>query len=185
MTALCIFAGASSGNNQLFIDQASELGQRLARRGYDLVYGGGRTGMMGAFADGAISAGGEVTGIIPQFLEDREISHTDVSQLVITNSMHERKARMYQGASAFVILPGGLGTLDEMMEVMTWKQLGLLKAPVFALNINGYWQPLLAMLEHAGQQGFVHNRGIIDFHIGSDPDQLVDLIDQHLGKNTS
>jgi uncharacterized protein (TIGR00730 family) len=178
MTALCIFAGASSGNNQLFIDQASELGQRLARRGYDLVYGGGRTGMMGAFADGAISAGGQVTGIIPQFLEDREISHTDVSQLIITNSMHERKARMYQGASGFVILPGGLGTLDETMEVMTWIQLRLLKAEIFILDLDEYWQPLTGMLEHIVARGFMHSAKLDFVHWAKEARELEKLLER-------
>ena len=185
MRQLCVFAGAAKGIHDDYERESERLGSMLAARDFSMIYGGGRTGLMGAFARGAITAGGHVTGIIPHFLESLEVGNTDIQKLLIVESMHERKATMYKDSAGFVVLPGGLGTLDEMMEVMTWKQLGLLKAPVFTLDINDYWQPLLVMLEHAGQQGFVHNRGIIDFHIGSDPDQLVDLIDQHLGKNPS
>lgn len=179
MTALCIFAGASAGNDPDFNQQARNLGSQLARQGYTLVYGGGRTGMMGAFADGAITGGGEVIGIIPQFLEDREIAHADISQLVITNSMHERKARMYQGSAGFIILPGGLGTLDETMEVMTWIQLGLLQARIFLLDLDNYWQPLADMLDHIVARGFMHSAKLDFVHHARDVGEMMKLLEQH------
>ena len=185
MRQLCVFAGAAKGIHDHYERDSERLGSMLAARDFSFIYGGGRTGLMGAFARGAIVAGGHVTGIIPHFLESLEVGNTDIQKLLVVESMHERKATMYRDSAGFVVLPGGLGTLDELMEVMTWKQLGLIQAPVFALDVAGYWQPLLSLLEHAGAQGFVHNRGIIDFHIANDPDHLVDLIDQHLGKNSA
>ncbi len=184
MRQLCVFAGAAKGIHDHYERESERLGGMLAARNFSVIYGGGRTGLMGAFSRGALNAGGHVTGIIPHFLESLEVGNGDIQKLLIVESMHERKATMYKDSAGFVVLPGGLGTLDEMMEVMTWKQLGLLQAPVFALDIAGYWQPLLGMMEHAESQGFIHNRGIIDFHVGSDPDHLVDLIDRHLGKNS-
>ncbi len=178
---LCVFAGAAKGSLSVFEQDAERLGAMLAARDFSFIYGGGRTGLMGAFARGAVNAGGHVTGIIPHFLESLEVGNTDIQKLTVVDNMHERKANMYKDAGGFVVLPGGLGTMDELMEVMTWKQLSLLNAPVFVLNTHGYWQPVLDMLGHAARHGFVHNKGIVDFHIADAPDSLCDQIDKILG----
>ncbi len=178
MVQLCVFAGAAKGNSPQYETEAERLGSMLAARHFSFIYGGGRTGLMGAFARGAVQAGGHVTGIIPHFLETLEVGNSDIQKLTIVETMHERKATMYKDSKGFIILPGGLGTLDEFMEVMTWKQLGLIKAPVFVLNIHDYWKQLLLMMEHAHAHGFVHNKGIVDFHVADTVDQLVDHVEE-------
>ena len=139
MKKVCVFTGAASGINKVYKDAAYQMGQMLASRGLGLVYGGGKLGFMGAVADGMLAANGKVTGIIPKFLDNVEVGHQGVTDLHIIDSMHERKAMMYDAADAFVILPGGLGTLDETMEIITWRQLGLHQKPIIIVNLNGYW----------------------------------------------
>lgn len=182
MTQLCIFAGAGKGVTPDYEQQAEQLGHMLAARNFEFIYGGGRTGLMGAFAKGALDSGSHVTGIIPKFLDTLEIGNSDIQNLEIVQTMHERKARMYRDAKGFVILPGGLGTLDEWMEVMTWNQLGLIRTPIFVLNFEGYWQSMLTMLEHASSQGFVNHEQIDFLHVATSLDQLVDQIEQILNK---
>ena len=177
--SICVFAGAASGNSPLFRVQARQLGAMLAARQFKFVYGGGRTGLMGEFAAGALEAGGYVTGIIPRFLENLEVGNRTVQELDVVENMHERKAKMYAQSDAFVILPGGLGTMDEMMEVLTWNQLGLINAPVFILNIEGYWNNVIAMLEHASDAGFVHSKGLYHFTVSDDADDLADNLEKH------
>ena len=132
---------------------------------------------MGAVSEGALGAGGHVHGIIPRFLESLEIGNKKIQKLDVVENMHERKAKMYVEADGFIVLPGGLGTMDEWMEVMTWNQLGLLKAPVFVVNTDGYWQSLLRMIDHANQTGFIHSKGIFEMYIAATPDDLIDLIE--------
>ena len=156
MKNICVFAGAAPGRNPLYADAAYELGRLVAGHGMGIVYGGGRSGLMGRAADGAIDAGGHVTGIIPKFLDKVEIGHAGVTKLHVIDTMHQRKEMMYAESDAFVVLPGGLGTLDETMEITTWRQLDLHKKPVIILNINGYWDHLLAMLETVISEGFMH-----------------------------
>lgn len=177
MANFCIFGGAAKGSSDQFVADAETLGRMLAARGHNLVYGGGRTGIMGAVSRSALDSGGHVHGIIPHFLESLEIGNQQVQKLEIVKDMHERKAKMYDQADGFIVLPGGLGTMDEWMEVMTWKQLGLLSGPVFVMNTDCFWQSMLDMLEHANQSGFVHSKGIFELYVGTDPDSLVDLID--------
>ena len=160
MACLCVFAGAASGKSDSLAEQVFELAYRLSQSGHSFIYGGGRTGLMGAFANGVISQGGHIHGIIPAFLEDREVAHDGLSQLTITKTMHERKTLMYQPADGFLILPGGLGTLDETMEVLTWRQLGKLSGPLFTYSPNGYWDPMKDLIHHIENEGFAHSEGL-------------------------
>jgi len=146
----------------------------VAERGLGLVYGGGRVGLMGALADSALAAGGEVIGVIPQDLVDRELAHAGLSELHVVGSLHERKARMAELADGFVALPGGFGTLDELMEQLTWAQLGVHAKPVALLDVEGYWRPLVELARHATQEGFVREGDLAAIAVGDDADSLLD-----------
>ncbi len=147
-----VFCGSRPGRDPAWRVAAEELGRGLAAAGIRLIYGGGRTGLMGAVADGALAGGGAVTGIIPHFLQAREVAHVGVQDLIVTDSMHSRKQLMFEHADAFVTLPGGLGTLDEMVEIITWRQLGLHDKPILVVNLHGWATRLLATLD-----GFVED----------------------------
>lgn len=177
---LCVFAGASEGKTALYEKEVHKLAAMLATRDFRFTYGGGRTGLMGAFADSAVANDAHVTGIIPEFLKKLEIANTNIQSLKIVDTMHKRKTKMYDGADGFIVLPGGLGTMDEWMEVMTWNQLGLIQTPIFVLNVKNYWQTMLHMIDHANKEGFVHHKGVVALHIAQDSKELVDLIDQHI-----
>jgi hypothetical protein len=151
---LCVYCGSSDAVDRQYREAASELGAGLAAAGIGLVYGGGRVGLMGILADAALAAGGEVVGIIPIWLRDAELAHTGVTELLVVESMHERKRLMAEKADAFAILPGGIGTLDEMFEIVSWKQLGLHGKPVLLADIGGYWAPLRALLDRIILEGF-------------------------------
>lgn len=153
--SVCVFCGSNSGNDDLYRAAAEAMGRQLAARSIRLVYGGGRTGLMGALADSALAHGGNVIGIIPHDLMKREVGHTGLTELRVVNSMHERKALMAELSDAFVAMPGGLGTLEEIFEVWTWAQLGIHKKPVALLNAGGYFDGLIAFLDHAVTQKFV------------------------------
>lgn len=155
IASVCVFCGANPGNSPRFIQTAQALGQLLARRGIGLVYGGASVGCMGAVADAALQAGGKVTGIIPRSLWEKEIGHPGLSELLVVDSMHERKAAMAARSDAFIALPGGVGTLEEFFEVMTWTQLGFHHKPCGLLNVDGYYDGLAAFLDHAVIQGFL------------------------------
>ena len=152
---LCVFCGSSAGRDPAYRQLAEALGRTLAERGIGLVYGGGRVGLMGALADAAMAAGGEVIGVIPQALLDREIGHPGLTELRVVDSMHERKALMAELAGGFVALPGGIGTLEELFEVWTWAQLGLHAKPCGVLDADGFYAPLLGFLDHLVEAGFV------------------------------
>ncbi|WP_022927945.1 TIGR00730 family Rossman fold protein [Patulibacter americanus] len=154
--SICVYAGSNPGDDPTHAETARALGTLLAERGIGVVYGGGRTGLMGAVADATLAAGGTVVGIIPAHLEEREVAHRGLTELVVVGSMHERKTLMAERADAFVALPGGLGTLEELVEVATWTQLGIHDKPVGLLDSAGYWRPLDAFLEHAVAAGFLH-----------------------------
>ena len=154
ISAVAVFCGSRVGNDPAWRVAADTLGRGMASCGIRLIYGGGRVGLMGAVADGALAAGGAVTGIIPDFLRAREVAHPGVPDLIVTQSMHQRKAMMFERADAFVTLPGGLGTLDETVEVITWRQLGLHDRPVLIANINGWASGLLAVLNGFVSDGF-------------------------------
>ncbi|HLI29071.1 MAG TPA: TIGR00730 family Rossman fold protein [Chloroflexota bacterium] len=152
---LCVFCGSSPGHDPRYLATARAVGERLARAGLGIVYGGGRVGLMGALADAALAAGGEVIGVIPHALAARELAHQGLTALHVVATMHERKARMSELADAFLVLPGGLGTLEELFEVWSWAQLGVHRKPCGVLDVAGYWQPLLALVEHLQQRGFL------------------------------
>ena len=152
---ICVFCGASPGRSPAYAELAASVGDGLARHGIGVVYGGGRVGLMGAVADAALAAGGEVIGVIPQGLVDRELAHPDVTELRVVGTLHERKAVMEELADAFIALPGGLGTLEELAEVVSWAQLQLHAKPIGLLDDGRYWSRLIDWLEHAVDEGFV------------------------------
>jgi uncharacterized protein (TIGR00730 family) len=155
MKNVCVFAGSSAGSRSEYRQRAAELGRALAARGIGLVYGGARVGLMGAVADAVLAAGGQATGVMPAALVSKEIAHTDLTELRVVASMHERKATMADLSDAFVALPGGWGTWEEFFEVLTWGQLGLHRKPCGLLNVQGYFDPLLAFVRHSFDEGFV------------------------------
>ncbi|WP_182898931.1 TIGR00730 family Rossman fold protein [Microbispora sp. H10830] len=155
MKRIAIFTGSSPGADSGYAEVAADVGRELARRGIGVVYGGGRAGLMGAVADGARQAGGEVIGVIPREMVDREWAHHGITELHVCETMHERKAMMAEKADAFLALPGGLGTLEEIFEVWTWRQLGFHRKPVGFLNANGFWSPLLRALDAIVAGGFL------------------------------
>ena len=154
LSSVCVYCGASSRVADVHKDAAHALGDGLARRGIRMVYGGGRVGLMGIAADAAIAAGGEVVGIIPEHIQSAEVEHTGLTELHVVDSMHTRKRMMVERSDAFVILPGGLGTLDEAFEILTWKQLQLHDKPIVIADVDGYWRPLLGLIDHMVAQGF-------------------------------
>ena len=146
--SLCVYCGSSDRGSPAHHDAALRLGGTMAKAGIRLVYGGGRIGMMGRIADAVMDSGGEVIGIIPQFLEQVEVGHSGVTQLIVTENMHDRKQKMAEMSDAFLIMPGGLGTLEETFEILTWKQLGLHEKPVIIADIGGYWRHLTSLIDH-------------------------------------
>jgi uncharacterized protein (TIGR00730 family) len=155
LSSVCVFCGSKAGVDPAYLEAARHAGRGLAQRGLRLVYGGAHVGMMGALADAAMAAGGEVTGVIPRQIVDLEVAHDAVADLRIVDSMHERKALMADLADAFVALPGGIGTLEELFEVFTWAHLGLHRKPLGLLDVAGYYAPLEAMLDHSVEQRFL------------------------------
>jgi uncharacterized protein (TIGR00730 family) len=170
---VCVYAGSNVGVDPAHADAARALGRTLAGRGCALVYGGGRTGLMGVVADAVLEAGGCATGIIPRSLEAREVAHRGLTELVVVESMHERKALMAERSDAFVALPGGLGTIEELVEAATWTQLGIHEKPVGLLDSAGYWASFGAFLDHAVTAGFVRaeHRGTVV--VDADPEALL------------
>jgi uncharacterized protein (TIGR00730 family) len=155
LRSLCVFCGSQSGSDPGYTQAARGVGRLLAVRGIRLVYGGGHVGMMGAIAEAALQAGGEVIGVIPEGLRRRELAHEALTQLVVTHTMHERKQRMADLSDGFIALPGGFGTFEEFCEIVTWAQLGLHEKPCGLLNLRGYYDPMLAMFDRALQEGFL------------------------------
>lgn len=155
---LCVYCGSSGAVAPAYREAASELGRRLAASGIGLVFGGGRIGLMGLVADAVLAGGGEVTGVIPVHLRDRELAHNGATRMIVVETMHERKRLMAEKADAFAILPGGIGTLDELFEALSWKQLALHDKPIFVLDIARYWAPLFALLGAIVESGFASAR---------------------------
>ncbi len=156
--SLAVFCGSRRGARPAYTEAALALGDLMAERGITLVYGGGRIGLMGVMADRVLDKGGRVIGVIPGFLEDLEVGHQRVSELIRVGSMHERKTVMFEKSDGFVVLPGGLGTMDEGIEIITWKQLRLHQKPIVILNTDGYWQPLVEIWERVITEGFAHDK---------------------------
>jgi uncharacterized protein (TIGR00730 family) len=173
MRAVCVYCGSNAGARPVYAERAAILGTRLAREGLALVYGGGNVGLMGIVADAALAAGGEVVGVIPEQLVRWEVAHAGLSRLEIVGNMHERKARMFDLSDAFVALPGGFGTLDEMFEMLTWRQLGLGDKPCAFLDVEGYFSPLAQMLDHMVDERFLHPDQRRDLWHGEDLDTLL------------
>jgi uncharacterized protein (TIGR00730 family) len=177
--SVCVFCGSQPGGRPEYADAARELAALLARRSIELVYGGGHVGLMGALADAALAAGARVTGVIPRHLLRPELAHRGLSELLVVDSMHERKRRMADHSDAFVVLPGGYGTLEEMFEMVTWLQLQLQAKPVGILDIEGYFQPLLAFLRHAADEGFIRAEHWDLLIVEHTPELLLDRLELH------
>jgi len=173
---VCVFCGSSAGADPAFTHAATEVGGVLAQRGLGLVYGGGNVGLMGVLADAALTAGGEVIGVIPQALLAKEVAHSGLSQLRVVASMHERKAMMAELSDGFVALPGGIGTLEELFEVLTWNQLGLHAKPCAILNVAGYYDHLLTFLEHATSERFVRGEHAGMLLVEESPRRIVERL---------
>jgi uncharacterized protein (TIGR00730 family) len=154
ISRLCVYCGSAVGLDRRHRAAAQELGEALAATGIELVYGGGRVGLMGVIADAVLAAGGQVVGIIPGRLRDAELAHHGATELVVTTGMHDRKRLMAERADAFAVLPGGIGTLDETFEILTWRHLGLHNKPIFLIDVAGYWRPLRDLLDHVVGHGF-------------------------------
>jgi len=176
---LCVFCGSSAGFDQIHRQAAMEFGALLARESIELVYGGGRVGLMGAIADAVLQSGGQVTGVIPEFLATKELLHEGVTVMHVTQDMHERKALMSKLSDAFVALPGGLGTFEELFEVLTWLQLGLHRKPIGLLNVAGYFDPLVAMIDRAIADGFCPNEHRQLFVVDANPAILLNRLHDH------
>jgi hypothetical protein len=172
MPALCVFCGSAAGVRPDYLAAARALGRAAAARGIGIVYGGARVGLMGAVADAALEAGGTVVGVIPRALVDREVAHDGLTHLHVVASMHERKATMARLSDAFVALPGGIGTLEELFEVWTWAHLGVHAKPCALLDVAGFWRPLLAALDHMVAEGFIRDNVRAMLLEASDPDEL-------------
>ncbi len=175
MHRVCVFAASRDGGPS-YLAAARATGTAIARRGWSVVYGGASVGAMGAVADAALAAGGEVQGVIPASMVARELAHTGLTKLWVVPSMHERKARMHELSAAFLALPGGCGTLDETFEAITWMQLGLHDKPIGMLDVDGYWQPVARWLERAVAEGFVQESHASAVRIGDELDAMLDFL---------
>lgn len=182
MKSICVFSGSNSGARADYIEAARQLGREIATREMELVYGGSRIGLMAAVADGALNAGGHVVGVIPETLVKREIAHTALSELHVVGSMHERKALMADRADGFVALPGGMGTLDELCEILTWAQLGLHSKPCGLLNICGYYETLLAFFAQMVQERFLHPATMNFIQAATTPPELLARFESYVPK---
>jgi len=179
MNSVCVFCGSADQVSDDYLRAARQMGATLARLGLRLVYGGARVGLMGALADGALESGGEVLGVIVESMNTPALAHPGLTRLEVFATFHQHKARMYELSQGFIALPGGYGTLDELFEVLTWAQVGLHTKPVGVLNVNGYYDPLLDMLDRCEREGFIlpeHRRDLLS---AADPERLLDLMNEH------
>ncbi|WP_244598259.1 TIGR00730 family Rossman fold protein [Pseudohoeflea suaedae] len=178
-TSICVYCGSQSGRNPAYGEAARILGRTMAANGIGLVYGGGTRGIMGTVADAVMSNGGKVTGIIPEFLMDKEATRHSLGQLdelVVTADMHERKHLMFDRSDAFVALPGGIGTLEEIIEIMTWAQLGRHTKPIVLADVGNFWKPLESLIDHMKDQGFIHTAHLVQPLVISDPAEIVPAV---------
>ncbi|MBX7052333.1 MAG: TIGR00730 family Rossman fold protein [Flavobacteriales bacterium] len=180
MKAVTVFCGASSGNKPSYAEAARHMARELVSRNIRIIFGGGKIGMMGVAADAAIASGGEVIGVIPTFLKTKEVAHDHLHEMHVVKTMHERKALMHELSDGIIAMPGGYGTLDELFEIMTWAQLGLHDYPVGLLNTNGYFNHLIALLDHMVAEGFLspENRSMMIVH--DDPVTLLHLMENYI-----
>ena len=177
--SVCVYCGSSVGRDEVYMAAGRALGSSLAQSGLRLIYGGGTKGIMGAVADATMRAGGKVTGIIPRFLMNREATGPALSKLdetIVTDTMHQRKHIMFERSDAFVALPGGIGTVEEIVEIMTWGQLGHHRKPIVFANIKGFWDPMLTLIDHMRAEGFVHTGHLVDPLVVERPEAIVPAI---------
>lgn len=173
MKSICVYCGSNAGSKPAYTERAIALGDRIAKEGLQLVYGGGNVGLMGIVADAVLAAGGEVVGVIPEQLVNWEVAHKGVTRLEVVANMHERKKRMFDLSDAFVALPGGFGTLDEMFEMLTWRQLGIGDKPCAFLDVEGFYTPLMGMIDRMVEERFLHPEQRNDLWHGDDLDAMV------------
>ena len=173
---ICVFCGSSPGKNPIYANAAKELGSLIAKGNHTLVYGGGNIGLMGIVADAVLEANGKVIGVIPKFLMDREVGHTGITSLEIVTSMHERKKRMADLSDAFIAIPGGWGTLEEIAEILTWKQLQLITQPVAVLNINRFFDPLLKQMKSMVDEGFLREENFVSIKSSDSPSEILSAL---------
>ncbi len=178
LDTVCVFCAANPGTDPMYRERAHAFGRLLAEGGRRVVFGGGRTGLMGALAEGALSANGQIVGVMPRHLVEREVAHTGLTELRVVDSMHERKTLLSSLADGFIALPGGIGTLEELFEIWTWGQLGLHRKPYGLLNVNGFFNPLLAFLDHAVAEGFLGAENRAMLAVSDDPVALLDQMEQ-------
>jgi len=179
MKKISVFCGSSMGNNSEYRDSAYLIGKTLAKKGIELVYGGTKIGLMGAVADGVLNENGKVTGILPDFLKQKEIAHPQINQLILVNTMHERKVKMHELSDAVIALPGGFGTMEEFFEMLTWGQLGLHNKPVGLLNVNGFYDKLDMFLENMVNEGFLNKENKKMLIIEDSIDTLLDKFEAY------
>ena len=181
---LAVYCGSATGTDPMFADAARDLGQTMVDRGLELVYGGGRLGLMGIIADTVIEAGGTAYGVIPRALVDKEVAHTGLTDLYTVTTMHERKAMMTELCDAFVCLPGGIGTLDEMFEAWTWNALGYHAQPFALLNVAGFWTPFVEFMTHVSESGFLSKRRLKQMIVAETADEAINMLDEAAARAT-
>lgn len=182
MNNIAVFCGSSKGSRKVYETQAKILGAYLANRDIDIIYGGGNIGLMGAIADAALAKNGKVIGVIPEFLLMKEVGHTGVSELIVVQTMHERKITMFERSDAFMILPGGFGTMEEFFEVLTWQQLGLHEKPIGILNTNGYYDHLIDLFDNMVKEGFLKEANREMVIVDDRLDDLVEKMENYHGQ---
>jgi uncharacterized protein (TIGR00730 family) len=176
MKSIAVYCGANAGASEVYAEAARAMGRALVDNDIALVFGGGHVGLMGTIADAVLAAGGKATGVIPQQLVDRELAHTGLTELFVVKDMHERKAMMAKLSDGFIAMPGGMGTLEELFEMLTWSQLGIHAKPVGALNVNGFYDQLVGFLTHAAGEGFILPKHAGLMKVSSDPESLISLL---------
>jgi uncharacterized protein (TIGR00730 family) len=176
---ICVFCGSQQGSRAIYIEQAQELGKILVKRNMSLVYGGGRVGLMGIIADTVLASGGKVTGVIPELLAKKELLHTQLTRLEVVDSMHTRKATMAELSEAFIAMPGGFGTFDELFEMITWNQLGIHMKPIGLLNVGGYFDIFLKLVKHATTEGYIEADDHNIFVVDSEPKVLLSKLENY------
>ena len=176
LKSICVFCGSRKGIDGIYSELAIDLGKSLANRGIQLIYGGGSIGLMGTIANSVLHESGEVIGVIPGFLEEKEIEHRELTELIVVQSMHERKQKMESLSDGFIAMPGGFGTLEELAEILTWSQLGLHRKPIGLLNVNGFYEPLIQLFDHMVNQHFLSEQNRKLLISSNEPEELLDMM---------